>query len=161
MFKRLLFLLLLLPICQPLMAKRAATERPNVVLIMADDLGYECLGAYGSVSYQTPNLDRMAEQGVMFTDAHAIPLCTPTRVSLMTGKYTFRNWLAFGILDPNAKTFGHWMKDAGYATCIVGKWQMWSYNAPDYEPEWRSKGMKAEDAGFDEICAVAHRAYRG
>jgi arylsulfatase A len=131
---------------------RPTSDRPNVVLIMADDLGFECLGAYGGVSYATPHLDRMAEQGVLFTDAHAVPLCTPTRVSLMTGKYNFRNWLAFGILDPHAKTFGHWMQDAGYKTCIVGKWQLHSYNPMDYQPEWRSKGMRAEDAGFDEYA---------
>lgn len=144
--------ILLLWVCGVEAAGRQPTDRPNVVMILADDLGFECLGAYGSVSYKTPNLDRMAEQGVLFQNAHAIPLCTPTRVSLMTGKYNFRNWMAFGILDPHAKTFGHWMSEAGYATCIVGKWQMWSYNPPDYEPEWRSKGTKAEDAGFDEFA---------
>jgi arylsulfatase A-like enzyme len=79
---------------------RAASDRPNVVLIMADDLGMEALGCYGGTSYQTPHLDRLAAEGVRFDDAHAVPLCTPTRVALMTGKYNFRNWLAFGILDP-------------------------------------------------------------
>ena len=131
---------------------RSSLEKPNVIMIMADDLGYECLGVYGSLSYETPHLDRMAEEGVLFSDAHAIPLCTPTRVSLMTGKYNFRNWKAFGILDPNARTFGHWMRDAGYATCIVGKWQLWSYNRIGYMPEWRSRGMTAENAGFDEYA---------
>ena len=86
----------------------AVSDRPNVILIMADDLGIEALGCYGGASYNTPNLDRLAAEGVRFDDAHSVPLCTPTRVALMTGKYNFRNWLAFGILDPEAKTFGHW-----------------------------------------------------
>ena len=68
----------------------------------------------------------------------------------MTGKYGFRNWLAFGILDPEARTFGHWFSEAGYKTCISGKWQLRSYNPPDYMPEWRNRGMQPEDSGFDE-----------
>jgi arylsulfatase A-like enzyme len=134
----------------PLVA--APPSRPNIVLILADDLGYECLGCNGGTSYRTPNLDALAGAGIRFTQAHAQPLCTPTRTQLMTGKYTYRNWKAFGILDPAERTFGHIMKDAGYRTAMAGKWQMWSYNPPDYEPQWRAKGMKAEQSGFDEYC---------
>ena len=61
--------------------------RPNVVLILADDLGFECLGVNGGESYQTPCLDRMAAEGVRFTRCHSTPLCTPSRVQLMTGRY--------------------------------------------------------------------------
>ncbi|MBK34944.1 MAG: arylsulfatase A [Gemmatimonadetes bacterium] len=128
----------------------ARDGKQNVILILADDLGYECLGCYDGKSYKTPNLDGMAERGVRFNHAYSLPLCTPTRVALMTGKYNFRNWKAFGVLDPDEKTFGHYMQDAGYATCITGKWQLWSYNPPDFEPEWRGKGMVPEDSGFDE-----------
>ncbi|MCZ6674338.1 MAG: sulfatase-like hydrolase/transferase [Verrucomicrobia bacterium] len=131
-------------------AKRT-DRRPNVILIMADDLGYETLGCYGGESYDTPVLDRLAETGVRFENAHALPLCTPTRVSLMTGKYNWRNWHSFGILDPEAKTFGHWMTEAGYRTCISGKWQLQSYNPPEFMPEYRGKGQRVEDAGFDEF----------
>ena len=133
---------------------RAAQQdrRPNIVLIMADDLGYETLGCYGGTSYQTPNLDRLAATGVRFTHAYSQPLCTPTRVQLMTGQYNFRNWKAFGIIDPQEKTFGHMMQEAGYRTCISGKWQLYSYNPPDFEPEWRGKGMLPEQSGFDEYC---------
>jgi arylsulfatase A-like enzyme len=134
----------------------AATDsaRPNIVLIMADDLGVEGLGCYGGTSYKTPSLDRMAREGVRFNHAYAQPLCTNTRVQLMTGLYNHRNWICFGILDPKAKTIGHWMSDAGYRTCIAGKWQLQSYDPPDYPgaEKRRGLGMKVEDAGFDEYC---------
>ena len=75
-----------------------AEERPNLILIMADDFGYECVGANGGESYQTPHLDRLAAAGVRFENAHSYPLCTPTRVALMTGKHNVRNYLNFGTL---------------------------------------------------------------
>ena len=136
----------------------AQPKRPNILLILADDLGYECLGCYGGTSYKTPNLDRMAAEGVRFRYAFAQALCTPTRMQLMTGKYNFRNWQAFGIMDPKERTFGHLLQEGGYRTAIAGKWQFWSYNPPDFEPEWRGKGQKIEDAGFDEHC-VWHAAH--
>jgi arylsulfatase A len=134
------------------MQPKPSTQKTNVILIMADDLGYECLGCYGGTSYRTPNLDRLAETGARFDHAYALPLCTPTRAQLMTGKYNFRNWKAFGVLDPTEKTFGHYLQAAGYRTCISGKWQLYSYNPPDYEPEWRGKGTRPEEGGFDEYC---------
>ena len=130
---------------------QAAQRKPNIILIMADDLGLETLGTYGGVSYNTPVLDRLAATGVRFDNAHAQPLCTPTRVSLMTGKYNWRNWHSFGILKPEEKTFGHWMTAAGYRTCISGKWQLQSYNPPDFMPEYRGLGQRAEDSGFEEF----------
>ncbi|MEX2261584.1 MAG: sulfatase-like hydrolase/transferase [Bryobacteraceae bacterium] len=141
-----------LGLSQTLSSFAAQGQKPNILLMMADDLGYECLSCYGSTSYRTPRLDALAGSGVRFTHAYAQPLCTPTRIQLMTGLYNFRNWKAFGVMDPKAKTFGHIMRDAGYKTCIAGKWQLQSYNPPDFEPEWRGKGMRVEDAGFDEHC---------
>lgn len=126
-----------------------APRRPNILLILADDLGFETLGCYGGKSYQTPALDRLANEGVRFNYAFAQPLCTPTRMQLMTGKSNFRNWRAFGIMDPKERTFGHLFRENGYRTAIAGKWQFWSYNPPDFEPEWRGKGKRIEDAGFD------------
>ena len=98
----------------------ARDGKQNVILILADDLGYECLGCYDGKSYKTPNLDGMAERGVRFNHAYSLPLCTPTRVALMTGKYNFRNWKAFGVLDPDEKTFGHYMQDAGMPRALRG-----------------------------------------
>lgn len=131
-------------------AAAAPARRPNILLILADDLGFECLGCYGGKSYRTPSLDRMAADGMRFRYAFSQPLCTPTRMQLMTGKSNARNWKAFGIMDPKERTFGHLFRENGYRTAIAGKWQFWSYNPPDFEPEWRGKGKRIEDAGFEE-----------
>ena len=127
-------------------------NQPNIILIMSDDLGYEVIGANGGTSYNTPKLDEMAKNGMRFENAHVMPLCTPTRISLMTGKYNFRNYIGFGLIAPDETTFGHLMSDAGYNTCIAGKWQLYSYNPPDEVPEMRNKGQKIENAGFNEFC---------
>ncbi len=119
-------------------AKRAG--RPNIVLIMADDLGYETIGANGGTSYRTPVLDRLAERGVRFEHGYAQPLCTPSRVKIMTGITNVRNYVTFGVLDPKATTFAHLLRRAGYATCVVGKWQLkGGFDGPDH-------------FGFDEYC---------
>ncbi len=140
-------------------------DRPNVILMMADDLGYETVGCYGGSSYGTPNLDRLAAQGIRFDRAYAMPLCTNTRIQLMTGKYNLRNWVAFGILAPTETTFGHLMKQAGYKTCIAGKWQLTSYDPPDYPggANRRNTGMHPCDAGFDEysLWHVGHTEDKG
>lgn len=126
-----------------------AETRPNIVLIMADDMGYECLGCNGSVSYKTPNLDRMAREGMRFEHCYSTPLCTPSRVQIMTGKYNFRNYLSFGYLDPKERTFAHVLKDAGYATTIAGKWQL---NGITYQWPRFDDSTRPHDAGFDEYC---------
>ncbi|WP_144060018.1 sulfatase-like hydrolase/transferase [Rhodopirellula sallentina] len=124
---------------------------PNIVLIMADDLGVEGLGCYGGKSYQTPNLDRLAATGMRFEHAYAQPLCANTRLQLMTGLHNHRNWISFGILDPNSRTIGHYMRDAGYESCIAGKWQLQSYDPVHYPgaEKRRGLGMHPKDAGFD------------
>ena len=149
-------ILLLIPCLGFLVMCRGPVARekrqPNIILIMADDIGVEGLGCYGGTSYETPNLDRMAREGIRFTHAYAQPLCTPTRVELMTGKYNHRNWLYFGVLDPREKTIGHLMSGFGYRTCIAGKWQLYSYDPPDYpdSEKRRGTGMLPGDAGFEE-----------
>ena len=101
-----------------------ADERPNVVLIMADDVSWECFGCYGGEDYETPNIDRLAAEGLRFDHCYSTPICTPSRVKIMTGKYGFRNYTHFGYLHPNERTFGHMMQEAGYQTAIAGKWQL-------------------------------------
>ncbi len=101
-----------------------APKKPNIIVIMADDFGYECVTANGGESYRTPNLDRLAATGMRFEHCHVQPLCTPTRVQLMTGRYNIRNYLNFGTLLPSETTFAQVLKKAGYATAICGKWQL-------------------------------------
>jgi arylsulfatase A len=125
-------------------ATLAQSSRPNIVLMMADDFGYECVTANGGESYLTPNLDRLAAGGVRFERCHAQPLCTPTRVQLMTGRYNVRNYMNFGTLLRTETTFGHLFKRAGYATGVCGKWQL---------------GHEADSPrhfGFDEACLWQH-----
>ena len=101
-----------------------ASGKPNIVLIMADDMGYEALSANGSESYKSPNLDKLAAQGIRFTNCFANPICTPSRVKIMTGLYNVRNYVKFGLLDRGQTTFAHQLQAAGYKTCIAGKWQL-------------------------------------
>ena len=127
-----------------LAASLAAAAPPNVILIMADDVGYECFGFSGSKQYRTPQLDRIADAGVRFSHAFSTPLCTPSRVALMTGKSNVRNYVDFGALAPGEYTFAKLFRDAGYATAIAGKWQLHgSENA---------KGTAPGEAGFDTYC---------
>ncbi len=124
-------------------------KRPNVVLIMADDMGYECLSCYGSTSYSTPNLDKLAAMGIRFDHCYSTPLCTPSRVQIMTGKYNGRNYKSFGYLDPKETTFGHIMQKAGYATMIAGKWQLNGISTLVRLPGWENNKRPLK-AGFDE-----------
>jgi len=102
----------------------SAADRPNLVLVMADDFGYECVSANGGESYATPHLDALAAAGMRFEHCHVQPLCTPTRVQLMTGKHNVRNYVSFGVLPRSETTFAHLLKRAGYATAVCGKWQL-------------------------------------
>lgn len=136
----------------------AGADRPNVILVLADDLGAAELGCYGNTEHRTPNLDRMAEQGLRLDTFYATPLCTPTRVCLMTGQYGFRN----GYLGMNNEAFkpakdspqyeianhftiGDLMKSAGYVTALAGKWQL-----PGKIP------TLVHDCGFDEYRMWAY-----
>ena len=131
---------------------QADAARPNIVLFLVDDLGYEALGAYGGVSYETPELDRLAASGVRFSHAYATPLCAPSRLQLMTGRYTHRNYTEWGVLPKGEITFGNVLRDAGYATYVAGKWQLWGHTLiwdPD-GPCCPQQGQTPTDAGFDE-----------
>ncbi len=130
--------------------KRAGHSHPNIVLVMADDIGVECFGSYGGESYQTPELDRLAASGMRFTHCYSQPLCTPSRVKLMTGMSNVWNYSAFSVLNRSEKTFAHLLKDAGYSTAVVGKWQL--LGAEHYAERFRFKGSTPEDTGFDQYC---------
>jgi len=125
-------------------------KRTNVILILTDDTGYEVFGCYGSKQYRTPRVDHLAETGMRFNHCYSNPVCSPSRVKIMTGKSNVRNYVHWGILDPKEKTIGHMVKDAGYATCVAGKWQL--NGDGTFAPETKGTGTLPQDAGFDEHC---------
>lgn len=134
---------------------------PNVVLILADDLGFEGVSAYGSKRYRTPNIDALAAQGVRFTNAHvSASVCSPSRAGLLTG----RNGVGFGYefnpgdqqdeetrgwgLPRNVPTLAERLKQLGYATAAIGKWHLGG-----------AEGMKPQQRGFDEFFGVMEGAF--
>lgn len=116
-------------------------KKPNVIVILADDIGAEGLESYGSTIYTSPNLTQMAKEGIQFQNAYATPLCTPSRVMLMTGTYPHRNGFK-GLMGkkPGARmpadmpTFGHYFQKAGYKTAIAGKWQLGKFDEFPNQP---------------------------
>ena len=131
------------------LCKSSVLNKPNIVLLMADDMGYECLGCNGSTEYHTPNLDRLASRGIRFENCYSQPLCTPSRVKIMTGKYNFRNYEDFGYLNPNEETIGNLLKEAGYETCVAGKWQL---NGLRHNNPGNQDLSRPNHFGFDEYC---------
>ncbi|HUS80253.1 MAG TPA: arylsulfatase [Armatimonadota bacterium] len=107
-------------------ARASGPPKPNIIFILADDLGYGDLGCFGQQVIQTPRLDRMAREGIRFTDAYAgSTVCAPSRCCLMTGKDTGHAWIRGNArvpLPPEEITVAECLKQAGYATGIVGKW---------------------------------------
>ncbi|MBM4155102.1 MAG: arylsulfatase A [Lentisphaerae bacterium] len=129
---QLLTALVLTPLAA-LHAADAPPDKPNVLLILADDLGVECLSSYGGTSHPTPSLDRLAKEGMRFTHCFANPLCSPSRGQLLTGRYPFLNGLKVVLanksqediyLRPDQPSFARQLKQHGYATQIVGKWHL-------------------------------------
>ncbi len=107
--------------------------KPNIVIILADDLGIECLKSYGGISHKTPNIDQLARQGMRFTRCFSNPYCSPSRASLLTGRYPFKNGLKTVLhsrsqeeiyLHPDQPSFARQLKQAGYATGLAGKWHL-------------------------------------
>ena len=130
----------LLGICVNTVAELKADEespaKPNILFIMVDDLGKEWVSCYGAEDIQTPNIDALAKGGMKFHNAYSMPACTPSRTTLLTGKYPWRTgWVnhwdvprwGIGYFDWKKKentTFARLMKGLGYATCAAGKWQI-------------------------------------
>ncbi|MEZ5942655.1 MAG: sulfatase-like hydrolase/transferase [Planctomycetaceae bacterium] len=104
-----------------------AADRPNVLFILADDVGQEVLGCYGGQSYETPHLDELARTGMQFRNGFSMPVCHPTRLTLMTGKYPFRHGQVTWGDFPKAEepfTWPNLVAESGYSTYIAGKWQL-------------------------------------
>lgn len=121
-----------------------AAPRPNIVHIVADDLGWKDLGFQGASDIRTPNLDRLAGEGARLRQFYVQPMCTPTRAALMTGRYPFRYGLQTIVipgpagygLDTSERLMPQCLKDAGYATAIIGKWHL-GHADPKYWPRQR------------------------
>jgi len=142
----------------------SAEKLPNVVFIMADDMGFGDLGSYGAKHFETPASDRLAKEGMRFTDAHSpSAVCTPTRYSVLTGRYAWRSWLKNWVLmenhplliDTQRLTLGKIFQQAGYRTGCVGKWHLgWGEELnPDFSDGPRPGPL---EVGFDEFFGVPY-----
>ena len=140
--------------CKQDINTEAEESRPNIIVIMVDDLGKEWISYYGAEDISTPNIDALAKSGVSFNNVYSMPQCTPTRVTLLTGQYPFRHgwvnhwdvprWGGGVHFDETMNpSIGIEMKKAGYTTCIAGKWQIDDFRV---EPDALTKN------GFDEFC---------
>ena len=147
----------------PLAAMAGVGDRPNVILLVADDLGYGDLSCYGATSVSTPHVDRLAASGVRFTDAHAVAsTSTPSRYSLLTGEYAWRREgtdVAAGnagmIVRPEMYTLADMFRDNGYATAAIGKWHL-GLGEKTGQQDWNAPlSMAPADIGFDYSYIMA------
>lgn len=128
---------------------RNIASRPNIIVIMPDDMGYGDLAVTGNPVIRTPYLDRLAGESAWLTHFYVSPVCSPTRASLMTGRYNYRTrvvdtFKGRSMMEPDEVTVAEMLREAGYATGIFGKWHL-----GDHYP------MRPQDQGFDEV--LVHR----
>jgi len=116
---------------------RPIRKKPNVIFILADDMGYETAGFTGALNFKTPNLDKMAKESYVFTQCDSQPLCCPTRVKFVSGQYNYRSYRGWGGFAQELPSIGEVMKENGYETAVFGKWHI---NRPPGE------------LGFDQHC---------
>lgn len=147
------------------------STRPNIIYIMADDLGYGDISCYGASKIQTPNIDILAKEGIRFTDAHSpAAVCTPTRYSVLTGRYCWRGrlkkevlWSGYdrALVEKGRKTIGNMMKESGYATAHIGKWHLgWEDEEPvDYTKGYLGRGPKELGFDYSFVTAAAHNLF--
>ncbi len=138
-FKKIICLVVLAVTVVAQISYAAAIPRPNFILILADDLGYGDIGPFGSKSNRTPNLDRMAREGMKLTSFYAAPVCTPSRAQILTGCYAKRVSLPNVIfpaapvgLSAKEATIAELLKPSGYSTMVIGKWHVGDH--PDFLP---------------------------
>ncbi len=150
--------LLFLPTSSPTLC---AASKPNIVLILADDLGYGDVGCYGATKVKTPHIDRLASEGRRFTDAHsASAVCTPSRYALLTGEYPFRKNLWGPVMNPSPlvvdvtkPTAASLLKGQGYATACFGKWHLGFGDKP--QPDWNADLKPGPlECGFDHYFGI-------
>ncbi len=142
----------------------APQAKPNIVVIFADDLGYGDLSSYGATKIETPHSDRLAREGMRFTDAHSpSAVCSPSRYALLTGRYAWRTWMKNWVLDEHMPllidedrlTLPQMLKELGYVTGAVGKWHLgWGDQVPpDYNDDSKRGPL---DVGFDRFFGVSY-----
>lgn len=148
--------------CNSAVSDRNKDERPNIIVIYTDDVGYGDVSCYGATSVSTPEIDRLAANGLRFTNAYtSSATCTPSRYALLTGEYPWRRRdtnIARGdaalIIDPHKPTLASVLKEAGYSTGVVGKWHL-GLGSREEGPDWNSDLTPGPlDIGFDYAFLV-------
>ena len=146
-------------------------DKPNIIYIMADDLGYGDLGCYGATKIRTPNIDSLAKEGIRLTDAHTpSAVCSPTRYGVLTGRYCWRGrlkkqvlWSGYDrcLIEPGRKTIGNMMQESGYRTAQIGKWHLgWGDTEPvDYSKGYLGRGPKDLGFGYSFVTAAAQNLF--